>query len=373
MKIGFDAKYAFNQFDAHGKYSRNVIEMMLQYHPGNEYYLFTPKRAIKSHLIHEAQANIIKPQGLPHKLVKEYWHKTSIVKSLEKDGIQVYHGLVNYLPGGLADIGIKGVVTIHWPDFIGEPENVIPEKMALQAEQIQKICNRADKIVVLNEQTKADLVQNHFQDENKIALVHEGCDPFFNQVIEEEFKNKIREKYKLPDRFILFSGAIEARNNLLNIIKALHEYKIDIPLTIIVDKPTGHLQQIVKYISNHLIENIHFIQKIALEEAPALYQMAEIFIYPSSYQGYNTLVWEALQSHTPVITSETSYFKEIDKTGAIFINPENIEKLAASINKLLKNSKLRQKMIKKGDLQVKKHDQQQLANQLMALYQELTS
>jgi glycosyltransferase involved in cell wall biosynthesis len=373
VKIGFDAKYAFNHLDAHGKYSRNVIEMMLQYFPANEYYLFTPKRAIKSHLIHEEQANIIKPQGLPHKLVKEYWRKTSIVKGLAKDGIQVYHGLVNYLPGGLSELGIKGVVTIHRPDFIGEPEQLVPEKMALHAEQIQKICHRADKIVVLNEQTKADLIQNHFQDEKKIKLVHEGCDPFFNQAVDEEFKKRIREKYKLPERFILFSGAIEPRNNLLNIIKALHQYAIDIPLTIIVDKPTGHLQKIVKYISTHLIENIHFIQKISLDEAPALYQMAEAFLYPSSYQGYSTPVWEALQSHTPVITSDTCCFKEIDKKGALFINPENIEKLAASINKLLNNSKLRKELIKKGDLQVKKHDQQQLASQLMKIYQELIS
>ena len=123
MKIGFDAKRAFFNRSGLGNYSRNVIQLLSQHYPQNDYFLYTPttKGAISFIPTHQDNINILTPGRALDMLFKLYWRSFRLTDQLGDDKIELYHGLSNELPKNIHKTRIKSVVTIHDLIFIRYP------------------------------------------------------------------------------------------------------------------------------------------------------------------------------------------------------------------------------------------------------------
>ncbi len=368
MKIGFDAKRAFFNNSGLGNYSRNTIRLLSKFHPDNKYVLYTPstKNAIQFEIAPEA--DIITPSSIYDNWSKSYWRSVKITKQLIKDKIDLYHGLSNELPLKIYRTNIKSIISVHDLIFIRYPELYKHVDRKIYIKKVRNGCKNADKIIAISQQTKTDLVNFLNIKEEKIEVVYQGCNPIFHKTINKTLKNKIKTKFNLPDNYILYVGTIEKRKNILNVIKAIHENKIDTPL-IVVGKATGYLGQVKNYVEKHnLSSQILFYHNIKTADLPAFYQMADLFVYPSIFEGFGIPVLEAINSAIPVITSKGSCFSEAGGEHSIYINPENTEEIAEAITKALTNSSLREKMIEKGLEHAKKFNDKTVAENLMNTY-----
>ncbi len=144
----------------------------------------------------------------------------------------------------------------------------------------------------------------------KIDVVYQGCNPVFNTEVPLIEKEILRMKYLLPKSFILYVGTIEERKNLLTLIKALHYGKIDMPL-VVIGKPTPYLNKIIEFIERHSLINIIFCDIVQNQDLPGIYQLADLFVYPSIFEGFGIPILEALYSRVPVITSKGSSLTEV--------------------------------------------------------------
>jgi glycosyltransferase involved in cell wall biosynthesis len=370
MKIGYDAKRAFYNNTGLGNYSRWLIKGIASFHPSSTLYLYTPKAKANPRLNFIGDHPNIHTVTPKSKWFTSWWRSCGIVKDLKRDGIELYHGLSHELPSGIGQTGIKSVVTVHDLIFMRYPKQFGPVNYRIYLAKIKHACRVADSIIAISQKTKDDLVELLSIDPKKIEVVYQGCDPSFaiEQTVAQ--KSAVKEKYNLPDNFILSVGTIEERKNLLLTVKALK--KVDDIKLVVVGKKTKYTEQVKAYLTaNNLNHRVIFLKDVTFAELPAVYQLASVFVYPSRYEGFGIPVLEALNSGIPVIAATGSCLEEAGGPDSLYVNPDDDAGLAEKLNTVLNDDGLRQTMITKGRAYAANFIDDKLSRQLMRLYQNI--
>jgi glycosyltransferase involved in cell wall biosynthesis len=361
VRIGFDAKRAFNNFTGLGNYSRFVIDGLTEFYPGNEYFLYTPKIRQNPEVQKYLSLNVKQPEkGTPG----AWWRTLSIAQDIMRDKIDVFHGLSNELPLRKPQ-GLKTVLTVHDLIFLRFPEYYGMIDVSIYKWKLKRACASADVIVAVSRQTASDLKDFLNVDENKLRVVYQGCHPSFFKKSEVV---PVREKYELPPEFILYVGTLEKRKNAGLILKALSRMKYKIPV-VLVGKPTKYIAELEGLIKRYnLRDRVKFIYNAAFADLPAIYQAASLFVYPSVFEGFGIPIVEAIASDIPVITSNGSCFSEAGGPNCIYVNPSNPDELADSMTMVLQNNGLKATMIGESKAYITKFAPAVIASELMKVY-----
>ncbi len=370
MRIGFDAKRAFHNNTGLGNYSRAVINALCRLYPENKYLLYTPASPGKNSIYtYPDNADIELPAAEWLGPLKSFWRTYGLARRLEKDHVAVFHGLSNEIPSGIHRTSVKSVVTIHDLIFMRLPHLYRPADRFIYKKKVHYAVKSADRIIAISRQTKNDLVELFEADERKIRIIYQGCNPWFYDKVTEERKREIRKKYKLPSEYLLYIGTIEERKDLLTIIRAINENRINIPL-VVAGKKTTYYSRVKKYIEEHRVDHVHFYHHIENKDLPSIYQQAEAFIYPSHYEGFGIPVLEALNSKIPVITTRGGCLEETAGNGGLFIDPGNAEQMADAIRRVTENRSLRQELILEGGKHALRFREEKNIPALIDLYKE---
>jgi len=370
MRIGYDAKRAFYNRSGLGNYSRDLIRLLLQFYPENEYFLYTPKIRNSIYFAEQEKGKVISPEKAKTGLSRSYWRTFQLRHQIEKDKIDLYHGLSNELPKDIHKSRIRSIVTIHDLIFLRHPQWYPAIDRFIYKKKFSYSCQIADTIIAISQQTRNDLLEYFQIDERKVEVIYQGCNHVFKHFLADDEKKKIKEKWKLPDEYILYVGTIEERKNLLSVIKSLHLGKITIPL-VVVGKQTKYYKKVKEYIDKHAVKHIYFLREVSVLELPGIYQMASLFIYPSVFEGFGIPILEALYSRIPVITSKGGCFKEAGGESSIYINPMDVEEMIHAIQSILKDEELRKDMVDRGYEHAQQFSDEQIARKVVLLYDRL--
>ena len=364
MKIAFDGKRFFNNSSGLGNYSRDLVRILATYFPENEYVIFNQSQSEKGKEILE--------------LSNVFFHETSkgnfsrqlkMGKDAQEIHADIFHGLSGELPLKWNEKHIKKVVTIHDLIFLRFPPYYSFFDRKIHFWKFKKAAEQADLIIAISEQTKRDIIQFLKVPEEKIKVVYQGCHHSFKENQTVDFLNSIKGKYNLPARFILNVGTIEERKNLLNIVKAINGSEI--PL-VVIGKKTKYFKKIQKFLKKNKLENqVQFLENVSMEELAAIYKLADLFVYPSFFEGFGIPVIEAIFSKTPVITSNLSCLPEAGGNDSVYIDPNNVEDLRAKIIFLWENESERKRRAEKGFDFVQKFKDENIANDLMQVYRSV--
>jgi glycosyltransferase involved in cell wall biosynthesis len=372
MRIGFDAKRAFNNTSGLGNYSRNTIRLLGNRYPDNQYLLYTPSINGSLDFSLPQGSSIEKPGSCPGKYCGPLWRSFGLSRRLINDRVELYHGLSHDLPLGMNNSPVKKVVTIHDMIAYRHPEMFTTVNRFIYQRKIAHSCRVADTIVAISKQTKADIEEFLNVDPSGINVIYQTCDPLFYKRAGEETRALVMAKYGLPQDFILSVGTIEPRKNLPSVIRAMQLGRIDIPL-VVVGKKTGYFKTVMTLIQSAGIENVHFLENVPVEDRAAIYQQAMLFVYPSLYEGFGIPILEALSSGTPVITSSGSCFSETAGPESLYVDPSDNDELAEAIKKVIADPKLREKMIHGGLKYAGNFQHDTIAEKMMAVYESTVS
>jgi glycosyltransferase involved in cell wall biosynthesis len=373
FKLGFDAKRAFYNHSGLGNYSRNLLNTLTKCYPGTVFTLFSPKTEKRIHLENEELIKIVEPKGFLNRFFKSLWRTKFIVRDINREAIEIYHGLSHELPFGIEKTGVKSVVTVHDLIFIRFPNFFNAADVYIYRKKLLHACRVADIIVAISHQTKRDLIDFLNIDHNKIKVIYQGCNRIFWQNYSEDAYGKVLEKHNLPKRYLLYLGTIEERKNLLTAIKAIHEKAIEIPLVVVGRKADYYHLKVMPYIRDNNVKNVRFLEGITTSELPMIYRKAECFIYPSLFEGFGIPLLEALVSGIPVITSKGGCFSEAAGPGSIYIDPQNHLELADAILDVCSNPALKQKMVEQGKEWASQFSEETIARNYFELYQTLVT
>lgn len=364
MKIAFDGKRFFNNSSGLGNYSRDLVRILATYFPENKYVLLNKDQSEKG-------KEILKLPNVSFQktLAGNFSRQFKMGKDAQQINADIFHGLSGELPLKWTDKSIKKVVTIHDLIFMRFPQYYSFFDRKIHFWKFKIAVEQADLIIAISEQTKLDIIEFLKVPEERIRVIYQGCHHAFKESQSEEFLNSITEKFNLPERFILNVGTIEERKNLLNIVKAINGTKI--PL-VVIGKKTKYFNKVQKFLKKNKLESqVQFLENVSMEELAGIYKLADLFVYPSLFEGFGIPIIEALFSETPVITSNVSCLPEAGGPDSVYIDPNNFEDIKAKINFLWNNESERKRRARKGLQFVQKFKDESIAKEMMSAYQSL--
>jgi len=369
MKIGYDGKRAANNLTGLGNYSRSLIEHLAHQFPLNQYLVYSPK-------VKQAKQidTFFEKENIELKLPQNggfLWRSLNILKDLARDEIQIYHGLSHEIPFAIQHTRIKSIVTIHDLIFLRFPQYYKFIDRKLYEWKSKSACKRANKIIAISEKTKADIIDLYGIHPKKIEVIYQSCDDSFKTPLPKETLSRIKAAYKLPEKYILNVGTIEERKNLKLAVQALKEISEDFKL-VVIGKQTAYFKTVEKEIDKLGLKNrIIFLKDIPFADLPGIYQMANIFVYPSFYEGFGIPIIEALYSGVPVVAATGSCLEEAGGPNSLYISPNDAKGLAVAMNKIIENPQLQKEMKEKGLEFVQKFNSHIVTQQLMDCYLSL--
>lgn len=368
MKIGFDAKRAFHNNRGLGNYSRDLIRILQERNFG-EIVLFNPKPKKVSNVEITEKTTIITPKSFFWKKLKSLWRTFIISKLSREQKLDLYHGLSGEIPLGISK-KTPTIVTIHDLIFMRFPHLYSFFDKNIHFLKFKYAAQNARHIIAISEQTKRDIVDFLGVSEEKISVVYQGCHKAVKQIYTDEQKAEIRQKYNLPEKFILNVGAIEPRKNALEVVKAVKDITISV---VLVGNKTEYYQKIVNFCKENAMENrVVALQNITMEELAIIYQMADIFCYPSVFEGFGIPIIEALFSKVPVITSQGSCFCEAGGKHSIYIDLNNASfEIKQAIQEIQSDPKKRKLMIEEGYKHAQLFTDDAVYSNLVSVYEKI--
>jgi glycosyltransferase involved in cell wall biosynthesis len=372
--IGFDAKRIVRNGTGLGSYGRTLVNDLAQ-RQDLALRLYAPDKGrddLRSQIVERPNVSFCYPHfSSSIHLPSSWWRMKGVVTDLQRDGVQLYHGLSGELPIGIRKSGIRSVVTIHDLIFLRHPEFYNWVDTKIYAWKFRQTLREADHVIAISECTKRDILYYGDIDEQKISIVYQSFAPRFSVEVSEEQRTQVRSAYQLPQRYILNVGSIEARKNILQAVQALPLLPDDVAL-VMVGRHTPYTDQVLQYVrEHHLEERVRVLHGVPDEHLPMLYALAESFVYPSVYEGFGIPIIEAISCGLPVVACSGSCLEEAGGPDSLYVQPGNVEAMAAAIRLTLVGAEGRELRIENSKKYIRRFSGCSVASQVAEIYSAL--
>lgn len=364
MNIGLDAKRIVSNATGLGNYGRTLVNDLARLRRGLNILLYAPapgRDDLRQQITDTPDVRFRYPASTP--LGKALWRSHGILQDLKRDGVEIYHGLSGELPVGIRKSGIRSVVTIHDLIFLRHPEYYHWLDTKIYAWKFRQTVREADHIIAISECTKRDIL--HYApavDPSRITVIYQSCAPHFCLS---------NSQSKFDKRYILSVGSIEARKNILLAVKALPYLPDDLSL-LIVGRHTPYADEVSAYAEAHsLSHRVTIRHNVTDAELPALYAGAEVFVYPSRYEGFGIPIIEAVSSGLPVVACTGSCLEEAGGPDSLYVDPDDAEAMAAAIRQVLRGADGREERIRRSREYIRRFEGHDVAAQVYDLYHSL--
>ena len=272
----------------------------------------------------------------------------------------------------------KKVVTIHDLTCLTHPECHPTWRVVSYKRLIKHSVENSDAILAVSESTKRDIVRYYGVDPDKITVTYNGINhQIFNRIDRIEDLEKAKRKYGITKQYVYYLGTIEPRKNVEFLIDAFLEanQKLGDKLQLVLSgkigwKVEGLLQKIQAYSRTN---KIIYTGYLSIQDTVALYNTAEVFVYPSLYEGFGLPIAEAMACGCPVITTDISSLPEVAGDAGILVDPYDRNGLAEAITLVVKDREMRKTMQKKSICQARRFTWENTAKVTRNVYKKLVS
>jgi glycosyltransferase involved in cell wall biosynthesis len=374
VKIAIDIRTIDKPRSGVGYYVTNLVEQLMTIDDANRYCLISNDAGFDKGLTGAGNFRHCHTRiSNENHLFGDIWENTVLPRSLEKMGIDIFHGPAFMIPLFKGDL--RTVATIH--DIVAFIlPHTIPKKYSLYMKLlISQVVKRADRIISVSESTKADLVTWLGTPEDKIDVVPQGVSSRFVPASPDDDGQTIRKKYGIRGDYYLFVGNLEPRKNLIRIMQAFEAARDslgrDIQLVVCGKKGWLYDDIIAAYHRIKRDSEIILTNYVDERDLLGLYQHARIFLFPTLYEGFGMPVLEAMAAGAPVVTSNVSSFPEICGDAALLVDPYDIGAIAGAILDVEDSAELRAELRERGLRRVQDYTWRATAEKTLDVYRSL--
>lgn len=288
---------------------------------------------------------------------KIWWEKYLLPRCARKDSCSVFISL--YQCPTVFYGGEKHIMLVHdiipklFPEYLGNSRKKLYWRLT------KKGIAAANRIITISKRTEKDLVQKLDIPSEKITTSYIDVDPIYKKKPTGKEKARVLKKYRLKPGYILAGGGMEVRKNVEGVVRAYQflreRFKNEKPLPklVIYGKLLPELaplatdvEKLVKELN--LTKSVKLLGRTPQKDLPALFANAEVFVYPSRYEGFGLPVLEAMNAGTPVIAGKTSSLPEVGGDSILYCHPDDIHDIAMVIRNVLLNKNLRETLAARG-------------------------
>lgn len=355
MIIGLDIRLIGKQRTGDETVFLNLTKSLAEIDSKNEYRLFTDEgdqekiAGIKEKIAIKGKVNFeIVQIDSKNRFCWNFW---DLPRYLRKNPIDVY--LTQYITPFFVPRKIRIITIIHDISFNFFPKFIRKSDLLFLKILIPISLRRADKVLGVSEFTKNEIMKYYGLPSEKVG--------FFHNAVAEDFKNnfsqdelvKIRQKYNLPDKYVLYLGTFQPRKNIPFLIESFASIKKDlagIKLVLVGNRRARNYDTRIDETieKNSLEKDIFFPGFIEDKEKAAVYAMAHVFAFPSLYEGFGIPVLEAFVSGLPVLASDIPSLREVAGNAAMYASPGDIDKYSKALYDISMDEGLRNDLINSG-------------------------
>lgn len=374
LKIGIDYTAALKQGGGIGRYTRGLITTLAGLDRANRYTLLHTPEASADGLAYFG--------GYPNFAAKQYplaerwmtigWHRLYLPAPVEwfSGPLDLFHSPNFILPPTRR---AKTLLTVHDLSFIRHPQGAVDKLRRWLNGVVPRSLARADHVLADSDSTKLDLQEIFDVSPQDITVVGAGVEERFRPITDTATLGAVRRRYRLPERFVLGLGTLEPRKNFTGLIAAFEQSPVRETHHLVIAGGKGWLYDDIFAAAeaSPVAQRIHLPGFVADADLPALYSLADIFAYPSHYEGFGIPVIEAMACGTPVICADNSSLPEVAGEAALLTPATDTILLAGLLHQLATDYSLRENCISKGFAQAMKFNWPAAAQRLLAVYQRV--
>lgn len=371
MRIGIEAQRLFRR----KKHGMEVVALELIRHlqaldKVNEYFIFVKDDEDRQCVQETANFRIVTVPGFSY----PDWEQVHLPRAVKAYRLDVLHCTCNTAP---LRVSVPLVLTLHDIIYL---ESVSFSGTAYQnfgnlyrrwvVPQIVKNCQ---KIITVSHYERQCISQRFPDQAGRIAVAYNAVNRTFGLITDEEKLGYYREKYQLPNAFILYFANPSPKKNARNTLAAYHHYveMSEQPLPLVVaDTNRDYIEQVLKDLGMaHRAPPIHIIDFIPFDVLPYVYNLASLFLYTSKRESFGMPILEAMACGTPVITSNTSAMPEIAGQAALQANPLDPQAIGQQIRTVLADQALQRELVSQGRARANDFTWERTAQQVLGIYQ----
>ena len=297
---------------------------------------------------------------------KLYTHALAKTLVQAGNGTMLYHE-TNNIPA--IELTIPYITTVHDLTVFTFPGYHLPHRVKFFTDNFQRTL-KSDLIVVPSRSTKQDLINGFDVPTEKIQVVPHGRNEFYRPIRALEAKS-ITKKY-VDKPFILYSGVIEPRKNLANLLLAFAQIRTRRDIALVLAGDFGWQYEPIIHLPRRLgLRDVSFTGYVSAEDLRGLYNGAEVFVYPSLYEGFGFPHLEAMTCGLPVVLSNVSSLPEVGGEAALYVDPQTVESIVEGTLRVLEDTQLRQLMIQRGIERSQQFSWGTTAAQMVKLYKDV--
>jgi len=272
--------------------------------------------------------------------------------------------------------GGRSIVTVHDLSFLRTPQFAEPRLRRYLTKAVPRAIQQADWVLADSAATKEDIEDLLNIPPSQVQVIYAACDASIHRVHDATLLQQTQRRLELPRPYILSLGTLEPRKNFEGLVHAyrlLMQARPDTRHHLVIVGRKGWLYEGIFHAiaETGLAERVHICTNVEDEDLSAVYSMADLFVFPSWYEGFGMPPLEAMACDVPVIASDRGSLPEVLGDAALYVNPEDIEGIARAMSRLLEGDEERDSLVQRGRKQVQQFSWERSAKELLALYQNL--
>jgi glycosyltransferase involved in cell wall biosynthesis len=351
MTIGIEAQRIFRK-KKHGMdiVALQLIRALQQIDTQNQYKIFVKEDEDDKVISETDNFKIIRLPSAPY----PYWEQVLLKDAVKDHRIELLHCTSNTGP---LNVKTRMITTVHdiiyleklnftkgtWYQILGN---------LYRRWNVPGVVRKSSKIITVSDYER-DRIISHFKlTDEMVQTVYNGVGDHFRRKPDDATLQRIKSKYALPDRYVFFLGNTDPKKNVIGVMRALSVLRKRNQLSftlLMLDIDRDYLRKIADEIGDReVLEHISFSGYVPNDELPAIYTMAELFLYPSLRESFGIPILEAMACGVPVITSTTSSMPEVSAGAALLIDPTQPEAIADAILHAINNKEVRESLVMKG-------------------------
>jgi glycosyltransferase involved in cell wall biosynthesis len=297
------------------------------------------------------------------------WEQTGLPVTAAARRLDVLHGPLSVVP---AATRIPSVITVHDLAFLKYPDQVPAARRAWLIAGTRLGARKSERIITISENTKADLLQWLKIPEEKVQVIPLAISPRVERVSGTSL-DVFQMRFNIDRPYILAVGTLEPRKNLPTLLRAFARIKDDVPHQLVLVGPEGWLNHELKSTLDELSlgDRVRLTGFVSDEELGGWFSGADLFAFPSWYEGFGLPSIEAMHCGAPVLASNTSSFPEVVGDAGILIPPGDVDLWAESMRDLLRDRPRLDALREKGFARAADFSWTRTAQETYDLYREI--
>ena len=351
LRIAIDYTAAVNQSDGIGRFVRNQVEALTRIDHDNQYILLHAAPNAGRTVSAPTAPNVVSRElRFRERTMNFLWQRLQlpVPAELVTGPIDIFHA-PNFVLPPLKHAA--SILTVHDLAFLIHPECADDRLRAYLEEAVPRAALRADVIVTDSEHTRNDVICLLDVDADRVCVVPGGVSPTFTPAPPDQV-DAVRKKYALAQPYVLAVGVIEPRKNFPRLIDAFTRFKArtGAPHELIIAGGRGWLSEETyrRAEQSAYAHEIRFTGHFPDSDLSALYTSADVFAYPSLYEGFGLPVLEAMACGVPVICSNTSSLPELATGAAELVAPDDVEAIAFALEAVCADQERRDWLRERG-------------------------